>query len=85
MVSAYTPRGVIDSHINDFGSILRMIEGINHLPEGMMGNADARAKSDLSAFFTVKEPPRTYKTVPAMKDANFFLTYTQPELAPDDD
>jgi phospholipase C len=85
VVSAYTPRGVIDNHINDFGSILRMIEGINHLPEGMMGNADARAKSDLSAFFTVKQPPRLYHIVPAMKDANFFLTYSQPELAPDDD
>jgi hypothetical protein len=84
VISAYTPAGYIDNSPYDFGSILRMIEGINHLQEGMMGNADARSKGDLHAFFTLTQP-RVYQTVPAVKDANFFLTYTGAVTAPDND
>ena len=85
VVSAYTPAGFIHNTPHDFGSILRMIEGINHLPEGLMGNADARSTTDLGAFFNVKMPARPYKTVPAVVDANFFLTNTLPPAAPDVD
>ncbi len=84
MVSAYTPAGYIDNYQHDFGSVLRMIEGINHLPEGQLGFADKRARTDLHAFFTLKQP-RKYYTVPAMVDANFFLTQTGPPIDPDDD
>jgi phospholipase C len=75
VVSAYTPKGFIHNGVDDFGSILRMIEGINHLKEGIMGNADARSVSDLRVFFTLTEP-RTYQTVPAQVDAGFFTNYT---------
>jgi phospholipase C len=85
VVSAYTPPGIIRNAPHDYGSILRMIEGINHLPEGMMGNADARSTSDLSTFFNLRQPPRPYHTVPAVVDANFFLTHTAPVTAPDND
>jgi phospholipase C len=84
IVSAYTPKGFIDNVTHDFGSILKMIEGINHVKEGMMGNADARSGTDLHGFFTLTQP-RLYKTVPALEDANYFLMYSAPVTAPDTD
>lgn len=84
VVSAYTPKGYINNVTHDFGSILRMIEGINHLQEGMMGNADLRGANDLRGFFPLTQP-RPYHTVPAVKDANFFLTYSQAVTAPDNE
>jgi phospholipase C len=77
IISAYTPKGYIDNVSDDFGSILRLIEGIEGLPEGLMGNADARSATDLHQFFSLPLP-RPYRTVPAVKDANFFLTYSAP-------
>jgi hypothetical protein len=61
-----------------------MIEGINGLKEGQLGYADARSTTDLSKFFTLTTP-RTYQTVPAVKDANFFLGQTGPAIDPDTD
>jgi hypothetical protein len=84
VVSAYTAPGLIINTPFDFGSILRTIEGINHLREGMMLNADARSQRDLHAFFTLTQP-RPYQTVPAVKDASFFLTYGGTVTAPDND
>ena len=84
VVSAYTPVGFIHNPAHDFGSILRMIEGIVHVKEGIMLNADARSNTDLHAFFTLAQP-RPYQTVPAVKDANFFLNYSAPAAAPDND
>jgi phospholipase C len=83
VVSAYTPAGYINNVPHDFGSVLRMIEGINHLPEGQLGFADKRATTDLSGFFSLTQP-RAYTVVPAEKDANFFLTYTGAVVDPDD-
>ncbi len=84
MVSAYTPAGFISNTQHDFGSVLRMIEGVNHLREGQLGFADARATTDLSEFFTL-EQPRDYQTVPAVKDASFFLGFKGKAIDPDDD
>jgi phospholipase C len=84
VVSAYTPQGYINNVPHDFGSILRMIEGVNHIGEGLLGFADARATSDLREFFTLPFP-RPYVTIPAQKDANFFLNQTGPAIDPDDD
>jgi len=84
VVSAYTPAGYINNVPHDFGSILRMIEGMNHIPEGQLGFADQRATTDLRNFFTLTQP-RTYQTIPAEKDANFFLTYQGAAVAPDND
>jgi phospholipase C len=84
VVSAYTPRGFIHNAPHDFGSILRMIEGIYGLQQGQLGYADARATSNLHDFFTLTHP-RRYQTVPAVKNANFFLTYTGPLVPPDND
>jgi phospholipase C len=84
VVSAYTPPGFIRNEEHNFGSVLRMIEGINHLTEGQLGFADKRSATDLHEFFPLIEP-RAYHTVPAEKDANFFLTYTLEPIDPDDD
>jgi phospholipase C len=84
VVSAYTPSGYINNYRHDFGSILRMIEGINHLGEGSLGFADQRATTDLRLFFTLPSP-RGFQTIPAEKDANFFLNQTGEAAAPDTD
>lgn len=84
IVSAYTPSHYINNVPHDFGSILRMIEGINKLKEGMMGNADVRSRTDLRDFFSLVEP-RPYRTVPAVKDGDFFQTYAGAVTAPDND
>ena len=83
VISAYTPAGFISNEQYDFGSILRMIEGINHLTEGQLGFADKRATTDLHEFFTLTTP-RTYHIVPAQKNATFFLTLKAPAIEPDD-
>ena len=82
VVSAYTPAGYINNVPHDFGSVLRMVEGINHLPEGQLGFADRRATTDLSDFFPLTTP-RAYQTIPAEKDANFFLTFKGAAIDPD--
>jgi phospholipase C len=84
VVSAYTPAGYINNVPHDFGSVLRMIEGINGLTEGQLGFADKRATTDLHDFFTLTTP-RTYKTVPAEKDASFFLSQKGEAIDPDND
>lgn len=84
VISAYTSPGLISNQIYDFGSILRFIEGVNHLPEGMLGFADKRSYTDLSAFFTLSQP-RSYQAIPAQKDAPFFLNLNGTPAEPDDD
>jgi phospholipase C len=88
VVSAYTPAKTINNATHDFGSILRMIEGINGIPEGKLGFADARAANDLRNFFSTTMTARTYTTVPAVKDASFFTGQGKSGMAavpPDDD
>ena len=84
VVSAYTPQGFIDNVPHDFGSVLRMIEGINLIPEGQLGFADMRSTTDLQEFFTLTQP-RIFTTIPAQKDASFFLKYKGAPVDPDDD
>lgn len=84
VVSAYTPAGYIDNTQYDFGSILRFIEGVNHLGEGSLGFADQRSTTDLRNFFTL-QTPRAYQTIPAQVNASFFLNSTSAPVDPDDD
>jgi len=85
VISAYTPPGTINNDPHDFGSVLRMIEGINGLKEGQLGFADARATTDLHSFFTLPSA-RPYKTIPAVKNAGFFLGMkASVAIAPDTD
>ena len=76
VVSAYTPQATINNDNHDFGSILRLIEGVNHIPEGALGFADARQHNDLTHFFTLTSP-RSYQSVPAQYPAKCFTATTQ--------
>ncbi|MGA3104692.1 MAG: alkaline phosphatase family protein [Terriglobales bacterium] len=72
VVSAYTPQAYINNATHDFGSILRMIQGVFGIPEGALGFADKRAGNDLHDFFTAATA-RPYTLVPAVEPASFFL------------
>ena len=47
-----------------------------------MASGDLRGANDLKNFFGLTQP-RAYHTVPAVRNANFFLTYTGAAMAPD--
>jgi len=85
VVSAYTPVGFVSEEQHDFGSILRFIEMVFHIREGALGFADARASSDLREFFFFFGARRTFKSIAAPLDANFFLHDPRPLTPPDDD
>lgn len=87
VVSAYTPEGYINNeNPHDFGTILRMIEGIYGIKEGSLGFADARATGDLSNFFTLTSPRSFSGPIVAVRDAKYFLTLTGTSPTdPDDD
>jgi len=80
VVSAYTPVGYINNKTHDFGSILRMIEGVYGLGEGALGVADARSNTDLSYFFTGSF--RQYVSVPAEYPPSYFLSQDAQKGAP---
>jgi phospholipase C len=84
VVSAYTPAGYINNTRHDFGSILRFIQYNFGIPQGSLNFADARATTDLQAFFNLSATPRTYKSVPAPKTAYFFLHDKRKQTDPDD-
>ena len=84
-ISAYTPKGYIDNGRYDFGSVLRFIEFNFGMPLGGLNFADARAASGLSTFFNLTQSPRSYQTIAAPKDADFFLHDKRPPTDPDDD
>jgi phospholipase C len=84
VVSAYTPQGYINNQRHDFGSILRFVEGNFGIPQGALNFADARAHNDLTGFFNLATPPRSYRTVSTPKDANFFLHDKRKATDPDD-
>jgi phospholipase C len=83
-VSAYTPYGYINNIRHDFGSVLRFVEFNFGIPPGSLNFADARAKTDLTGFFDLTKPPRAYQTIPAQKDAAFFLHDKRKATDPDD-
>jgi phospholipase C len=88
VVSAYSPQtGYINNELNDFGSILRAIEGIFDLPggEGALNFADARAHTDLNNFFNFNQLPTIYTTIPAPLQADFFVSFPGPPEPPDND
>jgi phospholipase C len=85
VVSAYTPRGYINTAPHDFGSILRFIEQNFGIAEGALNFDDRRATTDLRAFFDLTKPPRTFQKIGAPKNAAFFLHDRRPLRGPDDE
>jgi phospholipase C len=90
VVSAYTPQGYINNARHDFGSILRLIQGVFGINEGALGFADARADNDLKEFFSLTATssppaPRAFIPIATTKTAEDFLNDKEPPTAPDDD
>ena len=84
VVSAYTPHS-INNVRHDFGSILRFIEQNFGVMEGALNFADLRSNGDLTGFFKLTQPPRSFQNIMAPKDAKFFLEDKTPSTDPDDD
>jgi phospholipase C len=84
VVSAYTPQLVNNSRL-DFGSIVRYIEQNFGIAEGALTFADRRAFTDFTSFFELKHNPRPFQTIPATKDAKYFLEDKTVPTSPDDD
>ncbi len=84
VVSAYTSPGYIDNQRYDFGSVARFIEQNFGVPEGALGFADARATTDLTAFFNLANGPRVFKKISAPLDANYFINDKSLQGDPDD-
>jgi phospholipase C len=85
VVSAFTPKGLINNNRHDFGSILRFIEHNFGIPEGALTFADQRATNDLTGFFNLTAAPRPFQTVPAAISAAAFLNDKSVPVDPDDD
>ena len=85
VVSAYTPPAYVSNVPHDFGSILRFIQGVFHIPEGSLGFADERADSDLHLFFDFQRATPAFKVIPAPLDADFFIDDKRPPEPPDND
>jgi len=69
----------------DFGTIARFIEKNFSISKGALTFADARGTTDLSDFYDLALLPRTFQTIPAPLDANYFMNDRSPLTAPDDD
>jgi len=84
-VSAYTAAGYINNNRHDFGSILRFLEHNFGIAQGALNFADNRAVNDMTGFYDFTQAPRTYQTIAAPKNANFFLHDKRKATDPDDD
>lgn len=85
VVSAYTPAQTVDNNRHDFGSLVRFVEHNFGIPEGALTFADARSTTDLTSFFNLSKPARTFTVLPAAVKASFFLNDKRPMTAPDND
>jgi phospholipase C len=90
VVSAYTPAGTVSNVMGeDFGTILKFIEGTFGLPNidsGTLGGfADSYAYGNLSEFFDFNQPPSTFQTIPAPVKEEVFLDPKRLMGPPDND
>jgi phospholipase C len=82
VVSPYA-KGAYISHVtHDFGSILKFIETNFNLPS--LGYADGPA-DNLSDCFDFTQTPLTFKQIPAVRVAAFFINDKRARRDPDDD
>jgi len=85
VVSAYTSPGLISNTPEDFGSVARFIERNFGIIEGALTFADARGgTSDLTEYFSLGNPPRTFQPISAPLSAQHFIN-TKPSGDPPDD
>jgi phospholipase C len=90
VVSPYAKAAYISHQVNDFGSILKLVEETFALPTVAPGAkpayADALSMSaDLSDCFDFSQTPLPFHTIHAKQDASYFLHDTRPPANPDDD
>lgn len=82
VVSPYAKAHYVSHEKHDFGSILRFIEENFYLTT--LGYADSRA-DDLSDCFDFNQPPLSFKTIAAPKNAEYFINDATRPTDPDDD
>jgi phospholipase C len=85
VVSAYTPAGFVSNQAAAFGAVVRFIEQNFGIMEGALTFADARGKNDLTEYFSLDQPPRTFIPIKAPLSARYFLTRKPSHLPVDDD
>jgi hypothetical protein len=85
VVSAYTPAGFVSNQVAAFGAVVRFIEQNFGIMEGALTFADARGKNDLTEYFSLDQPPRTFTPIKAPLSARYFLTRKPSRLPVDDD
>jgi phospholipase C len=90
VVSPYAKAKHISHQVNDFGSILKFIEGTFGLSQVAPGASPAYAdavttSNDLSDCFDFSQTPITFKTINAALKAEFFIHDKRPATPPDDD
>ena len=81
VVSPFANQGYVSHVTHDFGSILKFIEGVYHLPS--LGYADQNA-DDLSDCFNFHRH-NAFRKIKAQYGAEFFLNNKTPPTDPDDD
>lgn len=82
IVSPYAKAQYISHDTHDFGSILKFIEERYGLPS--LGYADTPA-DDLSDCFSMTQSPLPFQSIPAAKDAKYFINDKGPHTDPDDE
>jgi phospholipase C len=88
VVSAYTRQKYISNSPEDHSSVARFIEHNFNLGEGALNFADQRGKvvtGDLTEFFNLSNPPRTFTPINAPLSAQYFLTRKPSGLPVDED
>lgn len=90
VVSPYAKPAYVSHQVNDFGSILKFIEGNFGLPLVAPGASTPYADSftmtgDLSDCFDLNQNPLTFHMIPAKFDAAHFLNDKSAPVGPDND
>ncbi len=88
MISPYARAGTIVHDVNDFGSILKFVEGVFALDQidPTVGYADSYTTTgDLSGFFNFNQNPLPFTQIPAPLKADHFLNDKTPPTPPDTD
>jgi phospholipase C len=82
VVSPYAKTAYISHKRHEFGSILKFVEEAFGL--GSLGTTDVRA-DDLRDCFDFSRAPRTFRTIHAPLNSDYFLHRRLPDQNPDDD
>ncbi|HSZ60857.1 MAG TPA: alkaline phosphatase family protein [Terriglobales bacterium] len=88
VISPYARAGTIVHDVNDFGSILKFIEGVFSLGQidPSVGYADSYTTTgDLSGFFDFNQTPLPFTQISAPIKAEHFLNDKSPPTPPDND